>query len=200
MRVERLATLDVGQSEGERVTQHPVLGHADRATGFAWFHEAAEDFGDRAIGRIVVGRKAVAWPQGQSRTAIRVRVSELGHFDSRRWDKILILIQTVKPKQRQSMIQSPYLLFLGDAPDIATAKTAAGIRQWRPELCAGQLRLPGCRVDLGLPDLTPAEAVRRGIRSADHWHRERRRIHRAELGCVHCRGIASRARRRIRPA
>ncbi len=63
------------------------------------------------------------------------------------------------------MIQSPYLLFLGDAPDIATAKTAAGIRQWRPELCAGQLRLTGCRVDLGLPELTPAEAVRRGIRT-----------------------------------
>ncbi len=63
------------------------------------------------------------------------------------------------------MIQSPYLLFLGDAPDIATAKTAAGIRQWRPELCAGQLRLPGCRVDLGLPDLTPAEAAARGIRT-----------------------------------
>jgi len=63
------------------------------------------------------------------------------------------------------MIQSPYLLFLGDAPDIATAKTAAGIRQWRPELCVGQLRLPGCRVDLGLPDLTPAQAVERGIRS-----------------------------------
>ena len=63
------------------------------------------------------------------------------------------------------MIQSPYLLFLGDAPDIATAKTAAGIRQWRPELCAGQLRLPGCRVDLGLPELTPAEAVARGIRT-----------------------------------
>ncbi len=64
-----------------------------------------------------------------------------------------------------TMIQSPYLLFLGDAPDIAIAKTAAGIRQWRPELCAGQLRLPGCRVDLGLPDLTPAEANSRGIRT-----------------------------------
>jgi uncharacterized NAD-dependent epimerase/dehydratase family protein len=63
------------------------------------------------------------------------------------------------------MIESPYLLFLGDAPDISTAKTAAGIRQWRPELCAGQLRLPGCRVDLGLPDLSPAQAVERGIRS-----------------------------------
>ena len=63
------------------------------------------------------------------------------------------------------MIPTPYLLFLGDAPDIATAKTAAGIRQWRGELCAGQMRLPGCRVDLGLPDLLPAEAVQRGIRS-----------------------------------
>ena len=63
------------------------------------------------------------------------------------------------------MIASPYLLFLGDAPDIATAKTAAGIRQWRGELCAGQLRLPGCRVDLGLPDLTPREAASRGIRT-----------------------------------
>ncbi|HKX59802.1 MAG TPA: N-acetyltransferase DgcN [Steroidobacteraceae bacterium] len=63
------------------------------------------------------------------------------------------------------MIASPYLLFLGDAPDIETAKTAAGIRQWRGELCAGQLRLPGCRVDLGLPDLTPHEAQSRGIRT-----------------------------------
>jgi len=63
------------------------------------------------------------------------------------------------------MIDSPYLLFLGDAPDIATAKTAAGIRQWRGELCAGQLRLPGCRVDLGLPDLEPRAAAAAGIRT-----------------------------------
>lgn len=63
------------------------------------------------------------------------------------------------------MIPSPYLLFLGDAPDIATAKTAAGIRQWRGELCAGQIRLPGCRVDLGLPDLAPREAASRGIKT-----------------------------------
>lgn len=63
------------------------------------------------------------------------------------------------------MIESPYLLFLGDAPDTATAKTAAGIRQWRGELCAGQLRLSGCRVDLGLPDLTPRKAAACGIRT-----------------------------------
>lgn len=63
------------------------------------------------------------------------------------------------------MIDSPYLLFLGDAPDIATAKTAAGIRQWRSELCAGQLRLPACRVDLGLPDLSARAAAARGVRT-----------------------------------
>ncbi len=63
------------------------------------------------------------------------------------------------------MIPGPYLLFLGDAPDLATAKTAAGIRQWRGELCAGQLRLPGCRVDLGLPDLDPRDAAACGIRT-----------------------------------
>ena len=63
------------------------------------------------------------------------------------------------------MIQSPYLLFLGDAPDIATAKTAAGLRQWRPELCAAQFRLAECKVDLKLPDLSPPDAMRRGART-----------------------------------
>jgi uncharacterized NAD-dependent epimerase/dehydratase family protein len=82
-----------------------------------------------------------------------------------RGDKSGILIQNVGTRQRHPVIQSPYLLFLGDAPDIATAKTAAGIRQWRGELCAGQLRLPGCRVDLGLPDLEPRAAAERGIRT-----------------------------------
>lgn len=61
------------------------------------------------------------------------------------------------------MIQSPYLLFLADVPDDGSAKTAAGILQWRGELCAGQMRLPGCEVDLGLPELTPQQAAERGI-------------------------------------
>ena len=50
-------------------------------------------------------------------------------------------------------------------PDDGSAKTAAGLWQWRRELCAGQMRLPGCEVDLGLPELTPAEAAGRGIRT-----------------------------------
>ena len=52
------------------------------------------------------------------------------------------------------MIRKPYLLFLGDAQDQLAAKTAAGVAHWRPEWCVGQFRLPGCRADLGLDDIT----------------------------------------------
>ena len=55
-------------------------------------------------------------------------------------------------------IKAPYLLFLGDAPDALAAKVALGVRQWRPERCIGQIRLPGCNADAGLPDMTVAEA------------------------------------------
>lgn len=40
-------------------------------------------------------------------------------------------------------IKSPYLLFLGSAPDALAAKTSIGVAQWRPEKCVGQLRLKG---------------------------------------------------------
>src|SRR5690606_26576277 len=62
-------------------------------------------------------------------------------------------------------IQHPYLMFLGDAPDQLAAKTAAGVAHWRPEWCVGQLRLPGCKADLGLPDMTIAEAKAAGVQS-----------------------------------
>ncbi len=62
-------------------------------------------------------------------------------------------------------IQAPYLLFLGDAPDQLAAKTAEGIAQWRPEACVGQLRLPGCRADCRVPDLSLEEARERGART-----------------------------------
>jgi hypothetical protein len=57
-------------------------------------------------------------------------------------------------------IAKPYLLFLGDITDPTDAKTALGILQWRPEWCAAQRRLAGCVVDLGLPEMTAAEAAR----------------------------------------
>lgn len=62
-------------------------------------------------------------------------------------------------------IPHPYLLFIGDAHDALAAKTARGVAQWRPEWCLGQLRLPGCATDLGLPDMTVAEAVAKGART-----------------------------------
>jgi len=78
-------------------------------------------------------------------------------------------------------ISKPYLLFLGDVRDQLAAKTAAGVVDWRPEWCVGQLRLPGCQADCGLPDLTIAEAKTSGARTMvvgavnaggvlpDHW-------------------------------
>ncbi|HWJ76309.1 MAG TPA: N-acetyltransferase DgcN [Kaistia sp.] len=60
-------------------------------------------------------------------------------------------------------IVTPYLLFLGDVPDALAAKTALGIVDWRPEWCVGQLRLPGCKADAGVPDMTIAEAKAAGV-------------------------------------
>ena len=62
-------------------------------------------------------------------------------------------------------IAKPYLLFLGDVRDPLDAKTAMGLKQWRPEWCAAQFRLPGCAVDLGLPNMSPSEAVAAGVRT-----------------------------------
>ena len=63
------------------------------------------------------------------------------------------------------MIETPYLLFLGDAPDPLAAKVAQGIRDWRPEFAVGQLRLPGCKADMRLPDMTLDEAREAGAKT-----------------------------------
>ena len=62
-------------------------------------------------------------------------------------------------------IRTPYLMFLGDAPDQLAAKTAAGVAFWRPEACLGQLRLPGCAADLHLPDMTIEAAAAAGVKT-----------------------------------
>ncbi|MEM7226495.1 MAG: N-acetyltransferase DgcN [Pseudomonadota bacterium] len=62
-------------------------------------------------------------------------------------------------------IKQPYLLFLGDAADRLAAKTAIGIAQFRPDWCVGQLRLPDCNADMGLPDMTVAEAAEAGVKT-----------------------------------
>ncbi len=63
------------------------------------------------------------------------------------------------------MIETPYLLFLGDAPDMLAAKVAIGIRDWRPENAVGQIRLPGCGADLGLTEMTLEEAKAAGAKT-----------------------------------
>ncbi len=57
------------------------------------------------------------------------------------------------------MLKTPYLLFLGDAPDALAAKVAQGVKDWRPEFCIGQYRQEGCNADMGLDDLSIEEAV-----------------------------------------
>ena len=63
------------------------------------------------------------------------------------------------------MIKTPYLLFLGDAPDQLAAKVAQGIKDWRPENAVGQFRMEGCKADLGLSDMTLAEAKAAGAKT-----------------------------------
>ncbi|MCF8465852.1 MAG: DUF1611 domain-containing protein [Sneathiella sp.] len=78
-------------------------------------------------------------------------------------------------------MQNPYLMFLGDVGDQLGAKTAQGIVDWRPEWCIGQLRLPNCKADLRIRDITIEEAVASGAKTMivgivnsggflpDHW-------------------------------
>ena len=63
------------------------------------------------------------------------------------------------------MIETPYLLFLGDSPDQLSAKVAQGIKDWRPDNAVGQFRMDGCKADVGLQDMTLAEAKAAGAKT-----------------------------------
>ncbi len=63
------------------------------------------------------------------------------------------------------MIKTPYLLFLGDAPDQLAAKVAQGIKDWRPKNAVGQFRLPTCGTTLGLNDMTLAQGLEAGAKT-----------------------------------
>lgn len=63
------------------------------------------------------------------------------------------------------MLKTPYLLFLGDAPDQLAAKVAQGIKDWRPENAIAQFRMAGCNADMGIPDMTLAEARAAGAQT-----------------------------------
>ncbi|WP_417449411.1 DUF1611 domain-containing protein [Kordiimonas sp.] len=62
-------------------------------------------------------------------------------------------------------LRAPYLIFLGSESGLTYAKTGAGLVEWRRELCKGQLNLPGGTIDLGLPQMSVAEAKAAGIKS-----------------------------------
>ncbi len=66
----------------------------------------------------------------------------------------------------QIRLEPPFLLFMGDVKEPAAAKTGLGIMQWRRPACAGQMRLPGCGVDLGLPELDVVGAVAAGVKTS----------------------------------
>ena len=63
------------------------------------------------------------------------------------------------------MIKTPYLLFLGDAPDALAAKVAQGIKDWRPDASVGQFRMAGCNADMGIDDLSLDEAIAKGAKT-----------------------------------
>ena len=63
------------------------------------------------------------------------------------------------------MIRTPYLLFLGDAPDNLAAKVAQGIADWNPESVVGQYRMDGCKADVGVKDMSLQDAYDQGART-----------------------------------
>ena len=63
------------------------------------------------------------------------------------------------------MIEPPFLMFIGDVADQLAAKTAQGVVHWRPEHCKAQLRLEGCKADLGLPEMSVREAAAAGCKT-----------------------------------
>ncbi len=78
-------------------------------------------------------------------------------------------------------IKSPYLVFLGDAPDQLAAKVGNGIAVWARDKCIGQFVMEGCKADIGLESISLAQAKQLGAQTlvvgvanrggiiAQHW-------------------------------
>lgn len=69
------------------------------------------------------------------------------------------------PQLTTVQLRAPYLILIGDLSDPTYAKTGLGIVHWRPDLVAGQLRFAGSEIDMGVPDMSVAEAVDVGVKS-----------------------------------
>lgn len=64
-----------------------------------------------------------------------------------------------------SELSKPYLLFLGDADDLAFLKTALGLRDWAPELCIAEWKCPQAKATIDLPIMSPRQAYEAGARA-----------------------------------
>lgn len=92
--------------------------------------------------------------------------------------------------------ETPFVVFLGDITDAIQGKTGLGLVQWRRDECLGQVRLDGCRIDAGVPDLSIAGARHKGARTLiigsaavggrmpDHWLHSLQEAARAGLDIV----------------
>ena len=99
-------------------------------------------------------------------------------------------------------LKAPYLIFIGDIDSPTYAKTGLGLSQWRKELIGGQLRFPGNKLDLRVPDLSVEQAAKAGANSliigvapvggaiGQHWEAEL--IKAASLGMDIVSGLHSR--------
>lgn len=67
--------------------------------------------------------------------------------------------------QPMTKFQFPFVVFFGDIDNEVYGKTGLGLVEWRRESCVGQLRLPGCKVDAGIADVSLAQARAAGART-----------------------------------
>ncbi|WP_428631116.1 N-acetyltransferase DgcN [Sphingopyxis sp.] len=63
------------------------------------------------------------------------------------------------------MIETPYLLYLGQANDAADIKTSRGLAVFRPDICIGEYRHDDCGLTLDLPRMDFAAARAAGART-----------------------------------
>lgn len=75
------------------------------------------------------------------------------------------MTSTPKAVTTRIQLRAPYLIFFGDIEDHGMAKTGLGLQQWCPDKCLAQLRLPGCSVDAGLPEMDVQTAAAQGAKS-----------------------------------
>ena len=62
-------------------------------------------------------------------------------------------------------LPKPYVIFIGDTQNPLDAKTALGLVDWCIDDCIAQISMPGCKIDLNLPELTPSQAAAVGAKS-----------------------------------